>query len=203
MPLLCLCCPGVTQPHPESATRSALAFSSTTVRDFFSPPPSTGGLQWILNPPHLQHPAAAVRGGAGLGPLRCNAGEWGSSACLILSSLMLDVRPLACLFPCQCSTGVAAPIATCLPGAACRQQTRTSSLCVDWLPPPPGLLQVLVWSTWALIASLLLLLVLSYNLFPDYSGERVTAAAGHSCCCLTATRAARNGSRLLHCASAI
>jgi hypothetical protein len=28
----------------------------------------------------------------------------------------------------------------------------------------------LVWCTWAFIAALLLLLVLTYNLFPDYSG---------------------------------
>ena len=58
--------------------------------------------------------------------------------------------------------------------------------------------QVLVWSTWALIASLLLLLVLSYNLFPDYSGEPAPAAAVHRCCPLTATIAAINGS---HCFS--
>ena len=57
-----------------------------------------------------------------------------------------------------------------------------------------------MWSTWALIASLLLLLVLSYNLFPDYSGEpgmQQLAMAAAVPPAGPATRAAFNGSRML------
>lgn len=45
--------------------------------------------------------------------------------------------------------------------------------------PPPW--QVLVWCTWAFIAALLLLLVLTYNLFPDYSGA-IGAGCAQGCC---------------------
>jgi hypothetical protein len=36
---------------------------------------------------------------------------------------------------------------------------------------PFAAMAVLVWFTWAVMVALLLLLVLTYNLFPDYSGE--------------------------------
>ena len=38
-------------------------------------------------------------------------------------------------------------------------------VCLSWL-------QGLVWSTWAIIAALLALVVVSYNLFPDFEDPR-------------------------------
>ena len=54
-------------------------------------------------------------------------------------------------------------------------------------PDLPPLLQALVWCTWALIAVLLLLLVLTYNLFPEFddprSWERRCSCLGTMLCC--------------------
>ncbi|KAI7839370.1 hypothetical protein COHA_006895 [Chlorella ohadii] len=62
---------------------------------------------------------------------------------------------------------------------------------------PFEVMQVLVWLTWAFIAAVLALLVLTYNLFPDYSDPKSWEARCNClatfCCCSTGQ--ARRGSK--------
>lgn len=52
---------------------------------------------------------------------------------------------------------------------------------------PAELIAGLVWSTWALLAGILLLLFVTYNLFPDYSDpkswEKQCMCLGFALCC--------------------
>ena len=47
---------------------------------------------------------------------------------------------------------------------------------------PPCCWQVIIWTTWVLIAGLIMLVMLSYNIFPDYQDQRTWCDLGLVVC---------------------